>query len=394
MADESTGFRKMPQAIFLLQLRFLPVHRVIAYEKNTCGPIGAFHSEREHMKWRSTVFVLVCLCASLWTVAQENDDQTMPDVQTAGTRQKKHGAGKDDLGAIGNRKIGSKGFGNWYSLESEIALGKEYASMVESSVKLLNDPVISEYVNRIGQNLVRNSDAKVPFTIKVVDSEEINAFALPGGFMYVNSGLILVAQDEAQLAGVMAHEIAHVAARHATRQKTRSNLINLASIPLIFVGGGAGLAVREVVGVAAPLSLTKFSRSFEAEADYLGVQYLYKSGYDPHSFLSFFEQFEAHEKKKPGKFAMAFSTHPPTVDRIKKTQDEILRILPARELYVVSTSDFDSVKARLVFMANRRTKAEQEHRVPTLRRTAESPTGGDVDSPPDDERPTLNRRDH
>ena len=163
---------------------------------------------------------------------------------------------------MGNRKIGGRGIGNWYSLESEIGIGREYSQEVEATIKLVEDPVVTEYVNRIAQNLISNSDAKVPFTIKVIDSEDINAFAFPGGFLFVNYGVILAAENEAELAGVMAHEIAHVAARHATRQMTRTQIFNLASIPLIFVGGGVGLAVREAVGLAIPFSTTKFERSF------------------------------------------------------------------------------------------------------------------------------------
>ena len=178
--------------------------------------------------------------------------------------------------------------------------------------------MVAEYVNRIAQNLVRNSDAKVPFTIKVIDSEEINAFAFPGGFLFVNYGVILAADNEAELASVMAHEIAHVAAHHATRQMTRAQMFNLASIPLIFVGGGVGLAVREAVELAIPLGTTKFARSFEAEADYLGVEYLYKAGYDPQALISFFERVQAGEKQKPGFAAKAFSTHPQTCRPHKK----------------------------------------------------------------------------
>src|ERR1022692_2191741 len=212
----------------------------------------------------------------------------------------KHDGGENDVDAIGNRKMGGRGLGNWYSLESEIRMGKQYAMQVESTVKLVQDPVINEYVNRIGQNLVRNSDAQVPFTIKVIDSDEVNAFALPGGFFYVNTGLILAADEEAELAGVMAHEISHVAACHYGREMTRANLLQMASIPLIFVGGGIGYAVYEAAGLGLPLTFMKFQRNFEAEADYLGLQYMYKTGYDPQAFISFFEKIQAKEKKKPG----------------------------------------------------------------------------------------------
>src|SRR6476659_3178817 len=192
---------------------------------------------------------------------------------------------KKDPEEIGNRDVG-KGV-NFYSLEKEIALGKQLAQEVERQAKIIDDPVIAEYVNRVGQNLVRNSDAKVPFTIKVLDSEEVNAFALPGGFFFVNSGLMLKAESESELAGVMAHEIAHVAARHGTRQATRGQLVNLASIPLIFMGGWTGYAVRQGAGLAIPLGFLTFSRGFESEADMLGLEYLFKSGYDPTAFVDF-----------------------------------------------------------------------------------------------------------
>ncbi|HEV2022005.1 MAG TPA: M48 family metallopeptidase [Terriglobales bacterium] len=305
----------------------------------------------------------------------------------------KHDGGKDDVDAIGNRKMGGRGLGNWYSLEKEIRIGKEYAQMVEQSVKLNTDPVVNEYVNRIGQNLVRNSDAKVPFTIKVIDSDEINAFALPGGFFYVNTGLVTAADEEAELAGVMSHEIAHVAARHATRQATRGQIANLASIPLIFVGGGLGYGVRAAVGLLLPMTFLTFSRGFESEADYLGVQYMYKAGYDPQAFVSFFEKVQAKEKKKPGTLAKAFASHPQTPDRIGKTQEEISKILPPRDQYVVTTSEFDEIKARLAALQNRRQLNDQKDNRPSLRRSNTSKSSEDKDKKEDDDRPTLKRRD-
>ncbi len=316
--------------------------------------------------------------------------------QVSNPPKETHDKGKNDIDAIGNRKIGSgKGLGNWYSLEKEIAMGKEFAAQVEASVKLVQDPVVTEYVNRIGQNLVRNSDARVPFTIKVVDSDEINAFALPGGFFYVNSGLILAADDEAELAGVMAHEIAHVAARHATRQMTRSQLANIATIPLIFVGGGLGYAIRSAAGIGLPLTFLTFTRGFEAEADYLGLEYMYKAGYDPQAFIDFFEKIQAKEKKKPGTLAKAFSTHPQTPDRIEKSQKEISQVLPARDQYIVNTSEFDGVKARLAAIENKRklTSPEDKEGRPTLRRTTADNSKKGKDSGDDNDRPTLKRRD-
>jgi beta-barrel assembly-enhancing protease len=301
----------------------------------------------------------------------------------------KHSGGKDDVDAIGNRKVAGW---DWYSIESEIRMGKEYATQIEASLKLVTDPTINEYINRVGQNLVRNSDAKVPFTIKVVDSDVINAMALPGGFFYVNSGLILAADNEAELAGVMAHEIAHVAARHTTRQLTRYQFINYASLPLIFVGGGIGLAAREAAGIGIPMTFLKFSRGFEAEADYLGIQYMYKAGYDPNEFVNFFEKIQAQEKKKPGSMAKVFTDHPQTPDRIAKSQEEIATILPAKDQYIETTSEFNDMKARLAAIENRHKVDDNANpNKPSLRR-GQSTASKDGDKK-DDDRPTLKRRD-
>ena len=342
--------------------------------------------------------------------AADNAPPAAPSSSTSSTNSDKSkdknknvkSGSKDDVDAIGNRNMGGKGLGNWYSLEKEIRMGKEYAMQVEQSVRLVQDPTVNEYVNRIGQNLVRNSDAKVPFTIKVIDSDEINAFALPGGFFYVNSGLLLAADNESEMAGVMAHEIAHVAARHATRQMTRAQLANFASIPLIFMGGGIGYAISSAASLALPLTFLSFSRGFEAEADYLGLEYMYKTGYDPESFIAFFEKVQAKEKKKPGTLAKAFSTHPQTPERIAKSQEEINKILPGRPEYVVDTSEFQLVKARLASIENRRKLNDDKDKSrPTLRRTAGDNRPKDTGSPDstdsagkqDDDRPTLKRRD-
>src|SRR5207248_9947395 len=274
---------------------------------------------------------------------------------------------KKDPDEIGNRDVG-KGV-NFYSIEKEIALGKQLAQEVERQAKIVDDPVIAEYVNRVGQNLVRNSDAKVPFTIKVIDAEEINAFALPGGFFFVNTGVMLNADSEAEMAGVMAHEIAHVAARHGTRQATRGQIINYASIPLIFMGGWTGYAIRQGAGLAIPLGFLTFSRGFEKEADYLGLQYLYKSGYDPTAFVDFFEKIQSMEKKKPGSISKVFSTHPMTDDRISSAQTEIGKILKSKPEYVVNTSEFTDVKGRLNALHNRRKVDQKEDsNRPRLRR--------------------------
>jgi len=301
---------------------------------------------------------------------------------------------KKDPDELGSRDVG-KGL-NLYSIEKEIALGKALAQDVERQAKIVDDPVIAEYVNRVGQNLVRNSDAKVPFTIKVVDSEEVNAFALPGGFFFVNSGLILRAESEAELAGVMAHEIAHVAARHGTRQASRGQFVNLATIPLIFLGGWAGYGARQAASVLIPIGFLSFSRGFEEEADLLGLQYMYKTGYDPTAFVDFFEKLQSMEKRKPGTMSKVFSTHPLTEDRIKNSQKNIQEILKAKPEYVVTTSEFDNVKGRLAMLHNRRKIDDKDLNRPRLRRapgtgTATADDGGKSSDDPD-ERPTLKRR--
>jgi beta-barrel assembly-enhancing protease len=300
-------------------------------------------------------------------------------------------APKYNVALIGQRNVGA-GL-DFYSLDREMALGRQLSQEVEGSAKLVTDPIVTEYINRIGQNLVRNSDARVPFTIKVLDNEEVNAFALPGGFFYVDSGLILAADNEAELAGVMAHEIAHVAARHATKNMTRAQIWNMASVPLIFVGGPVAYAVAEAAGLLVPLGFLKFSRDAEREADLLGLEYDYASGYDPQAFVEFFEKLNI-EKKKPNMVAKAFATHPMNVDRIEAAQDEIRKYLPDRSEYVLNTSEFESVKARMEMLQNGRRLGgakPQPGRPVLLKRTSTSSTtgGGGSSSPADSDRPTL-----
>jgi beta-barrel assembly-enhancing protease len=305
---------------------------------------------------------------------------------------------KEDVDAIGNRGVG-KGV-NFYSIDKEIALGRQLAAEVEKSAKLINDPVVTEYVNRVGQNLVRNSDAKVPFTIKVIDSDEVNAFALPGGFFYVNSGLILRAQEESELAGVMAHEISHVTARHGTKNATKGDIMQMASIPaMIFIPySWAGYAMYQGMNLAIPLTFLKFSRDAEREADFLGLQYMYKAGYDPNSFVTFFERIQADEKRRPGTIPKVFSTHPPTPDRIEAAQKEIARILPNKPEYIVTTSEFDNVKARLRNIMYARKVQDNQPGKPTLRTRTEqqqkgqTQTQGQDPNSTDDDRPTLKRK--
>ncbi len=283
----------------------------------------------------------------------------------------------EDVNAVGTREIGGRGLGNWYSTESEIKEGKQYSMEIEKSVRFVTDPVVTEFVNRVGQNLVKNSDAKVPFTIKVIDDDSINAMALPGGFFYVNSGAILAADEEAELAGVMAHEIGHVAAHHAMREQTRMNYAQLSTIPLIMIGGYAGYGLYEAAQIGVPLTFLQFSRDFERQADYLGLEYMYRAGYDPEAFVAFFEKVQSLEKHKPGAIAKAFDTHPQTPDRIEATQKEIAQILPARDQYLVTTSEFNDVKARLARIQNKRKLREgPESKKPTLRKASGNGTSG------------------
>ncbi len=254
---------------------------------------------------------------------------------------------EQDVSAIGDRKVG-RGL-DFYSLQHEVAMGKRLAQEVERSAQLVHDPVILNYINKVGQNLVRNSDARVPFTFKVIDSDEVNAFSLPGGFVFINSGLILRASNEAELAGVMAHEIAHVAARHGTKQATKKDIVNAAMVPIsiLLPYGWAGYGLYQGLNFGIPMAFLHFSRKDEAQADYLGIEYMYKAGYDPNAYVDFFEKIEAANRRHPGTIPKIFETHPPTPARIMTAQKEIASILPCRSEYIVDTSQFEKIKRRL-----------------------------------------------
>ena len=332
-------------------------------------------------------------------VNAENKSDTLPSPGEALDPHIKPGS-EDDVNAIGTRNIGGRGLGNWYSTNWEISTGKQYSMEIEKSAHLVTDPVIVEYVNRVGQNIVKNSDCKVPFTIKVIDSDEINAMALPGGFFYVNSGLIMAADEEAELAGVMAHEVAHVCAHHAARQMTKMNYVQIGSIPLIIFtqGSWTGYGIYEATQLAIPISFLQFSRMDEAEADWLGLQYMYKAGYDPQAFIQLFEKLDALEKHKPGTLAKVFADHPQTPDRIIHSEEEIATIMPARPDYMVTTSEFDDVKGRLARLENKRKINDGKGgNKPTLRRASTGNGNNDPNNPNNpasstDDRPTLGRR--
>jgi predicted Zn-dependent protease len=292
----------------------------------------------------------------------------------------------DDPTQIGNRDVG-KGV-NLYSLEKEMALGKQLAQEVQRQAKLVEDPLISEYINRIGQNLVRNSDARVPFTFQVIEGDSPNAFALPGGYVFVYTALIKIADEEDELAAAMAHEIAHVAARHMTKQATKSQIVNLAGVPVgVILGGGIGGAVvRQGANFGIPAVFMRFTRQDESEADYLGVQYLYAAGYDPNGAISIFEKLESLEKKRPGTVARIFSTHPMDAARIRKTEEEIGRILPAKDEYVVNTSEYMAIRQRMISQEARKQAAVDGRPQLRVRQEAETPSE-------DPDRPTVRRRD-
>lgn len=346
--------------------------------------------------WRSIALGLLLICAiaagpmvlaqsqqSSPTDSGSTTDKTMPGVKPGSI---------DDVSAIGRRKIGSRGLGNWYSSKTETQWGNQIAGQVLKSAKIVHDPVIEEYVNRIGQNIVKNSDAKVPFTIKVIDTDEINAFALPGGYFFINSGLILAADNEAQLAAVMAHEIAHVAAHHQAREMTRMHYADLGMVPLVMVTGYtlAGYGIYEASSFAVPLTFLQFQREFEEQADWLGVEYMYEAGYDPEQMVAFFKKVESLQKTKPRLIAKTFSTHPQTPERVERTQHEIATILPLRSEYVVDTSEFHAIQARLTRMENRRpVKPGANPNQPTLRRVGASPAPPAAPPKDEDDRPKI-----
>lgn len=355
---------------------------------------------------RATVLVLaamICSPATLFADDKKGSGNSQQPAQAS--TESGVGAPKGKLSddenplLIGKRNINAHQI-NFYSLNKEVNLGRQLAADVDRQGKFIEDPVVTEYVNRVGQNLALHSDAKIPFTIKVLDSDDVNAFALPGGFLYVNKGAILAADTESELAGVMAHEIAHVAARHGVEQASKATLANYAMIPLIFMTGGLGYIAYQAAQIGVPLTFLKFSRNVESEADKLGAQYLWASGYDPNNFLSFFEKLEKKEKHKPGTLSKLFGTHPPTPDRIVKVHDLLARF-PDRDEYTVTTSEFSRVKSRLLAITNSKTLDANGNRDtgpkrPTLKRRKEgedpnSTTNTTGDEPKD--KPTLKRRD-
>ena len=289
-----------------------------------------------------------------------------PTTASAGSKKKRNA----DTENIGQRDI-NKGSWNLYSPEREVALGAQLAREAERSARLLDDPVVTAYVSGVAEGIGRNSDLRVSLRVRVIDSEELNAFALPGGHFFITTGLILQSESEAELAAVVGHEVAHVAARHATKQMTRVQLWNWMSIPLLFVGGPVAYGVQQGLALAVPLSFLKFSRNAEREADFLGQQYHYASGYDPVAFVDFFERVKKQMKCERGGIARAFSTHPMTRDRIVAAERTIEEVLPPREEYVVTTSRFDEVRAYLEGLQGERRRREASNGPVLRKRNAE-----------------------
>ena len=299
----------------------------------------------------------------------------------------------DDVYCIGDRRVAHRSF---ISTEKEVAIGAQYAKQINRSSKLVKDPVITEYVNRVEQNIAENSDVKIPITIRVIDSPQINAMTLPGGFIYVNTGLIRAAGSEAQLAAVLAHETAHVAARHWASEMTRQSLLQYAMIPLIFtpMTYPVYIGLSEGLNFGIPMAFLKFSREDEAQADFLGLQYLWKAGYDPNAFLAMFGKILQQHRREPGSVPSIFMDHPPTGDRIIKCEEEIKNILPQRSEYLVTDSEFQNVQARLNTVLGRMKRAQSAENRPTLLKREPNPNqpSQSGQTPDNDKPPVLRRR--
>jgi len=280
---------------------------------------------------------------------------------------------KKDPDRIGTRDV-SKGL-NFYSIQKEMAIGKAMSQQVERKSTLVTDKLITEYVNRLAQNLARHSDAKIPITVKVIEGDDPDAVTLPGGFIYVHTGLLRTADTEAELAAALAHEIGHVAARHGTRQATQGQVAQIAAIPLIFVGGGLGtLCMSAAELTVVPAGTLAIQRAYETEADMLGLQYLYKSGYDPLGMVDIFEKiFVFAEEKHVKLLARLGSSHPTANDRLVNVQKNIETQLKARPEYIVNTSEFDNMKTRLAALDwTPKPPAPEEPKPPSLRRPGDA----------------------
>ncbi len=340
-----------------------------------------------------TLVLIAAMTSSVFAQGVPKDSRKAPKAEVVKKTTIKSLDEKNDPTLVGKRDL-NKGQMAFYSIEREIALGRQMAAEVDRQSPLVTDPAVVEFVNRIAQNIVLHSDAKIPFTVKVIDSADVNAFALPGGFLYVNRGLLEAAENEAEVAGVLAHEIAHITARHGIEQASKAEFLNYATIPLIFLGGLGGYLIRQAAGLAVPLTFLKFSRGAEKEADRLGAQYMWASGYDPNALITFFEKLQAQDKKKPGTLSKVFATHPMTGDRITEVRDLIARF-PDKGEYQISTSEFGQIRSRLVSASNasRQASREADDRRPTLKRRPQSTGEGNDTYSETPDRPVLKRRD-
>src|ERR1700756_4076812 len=358
---------------------------------------SALDVSRHQETFFSLLCVLVVLVAAIGSTAQTpasdpDEDSTDPTQQKDPVRpEDPKKIAKYDVNRIGHRGIGH-GF-NIYSQKREHQLGQNLAAAFDSSSRIVNDPVLNDYVNRLPQKILRNSDAEIPFTVRLIDSSEIpRAYGLPGGFLYVDSALIFAAESEAELAGVIAHEIAHVAARHATRALTRKDLFHVTG-SLSMLAGPVGIVLQDAGGVAGPLSVKKFSRDSEYEADLLGIEYAYTAGYDPQALLDALEKLHAIEVKRDatfaqipgyhmftklpfhGKIARSFASYPLTDERIQRLQSEISVFLPTRKDYVLDTDEFQQVKSLLLAsrspVLRRHNAGDDDNKGPVLRRSSE-----------------------
>jgi predicted Zn-dependent protease len=251
--------------------------------------------------------------------------------------QDKRSKSDADINAIGHRRIVHDA--NFYSPEREKELGKALSQAVERSSKLLNDPIVAEYIERVAQNVANNSDAHIPVTVRVIDSDVVNAFTLPGGYQYINLGLLLQLHGEAELASLLARGIAHTALRSAAREATKGELMELATVPLILTPAGWSSTI--------PLTELKIRRQDELDADYFGLQYLYKAGYDPKCFTDFVQRIWGTSSATAKNVPKVLSIFPPLNERLTALQNEIANTLPPRDGAIVSTAEFDVFKERL-----------------------------------------------
>lgn len=239
----------------------------------------------------------------------------------------------------------NKGDFNLMSLQDEWALGQKLAADIALQLPLSQDPAVVGYVNEVGQRIVRQTEmAQMPWAFHVVNDPAINAFSIPGGHVYVNTGLITAAGNVSELSGVMAHEISHGVARHSTEQLSKAyGLEILATLVLGQNPAAYQTILAQIIGGGA---LARFSRDAEEEADKLGVHSMYRAGYNPRGMASMFEELLSREQRSPNSVARFFSTHPLTTDRIRKVTSEAQK-LPARGDLITDDPNYQAIRRRV-----------------------------------------------